>query len=154
MEDYARLKAESGIRYENTPPHHDKYRGIMNVIVYESGVANGDVIPGTGIPVMIRQGRGISMRHYPSASTTEFPPRPAMICWGERPSSATTTISRPALVWLTDQRTCGRFEPVRHVLCAGIVEGAFRSIAQCGRPIAVYGRFRGPELEPERSVSK
>lgn len=53
-----RLTAELGLRYENTPPYHDKYRGIMNVIVYESGVANGDVIPGAKVPVMLRPGQG------------------------------------------------------------------------------------------------
>ena len=53
-----RLTAELGLRYENTPPYHDKYRGIMNVIVYEPGVANGDVVPGAKVPVMIRPGEG------------------------------------------------------------------------------------------------
>lgn len=53
-----KLTAELGLRYENTPPYHDKYRGIMNVIVYEPGVANGDVVPGAKVPVMIRPGQG------------------------------------------------------------------------------------------------
>ena len=53
-----KLTAELGLRYENTPPYHDKYRGIMNVIVFEPGVANGDVVPGAKVPVMIRPGEG------------------------------------------------------------------------------------------------
>lgn len=53
-----KLTAELGLRYENTPPYHDKYRGIMNVIVYDSGVYDGDVIPSAKVPVMIRPGNG------------------------------------------------------------------------------------------------
>ncbi len=53
-----KLTAELGLRYEFTPPYHDKYRGIMNVIVYESGVYNGDLVPGAKTPVMIRPGSG------------------------------------------------------------------------------------------------
>jgi hypothetical protein len=53
-----KLTAELGLRYENTPPYHDKYRGIMNVIVYDSGVYNGEVLPGARVPVMIRPGEG------------------------------------------------------------------------------------------------
>ncbi|MGH8248830.1 MAG: hypothetical protein ACREUU_20670, partial [Gammaproteobacteria bacterium] len=53
-----KLTAEIGVRYEYTPPYHDKYRGIINVIVYESGVFNGDVISGARVPVFIRPGKG------------------------------------------------------------------------------------------------
>ncbi|MCC6368917.1 MAG: TonB-dependent receptor [Bryobacterales bacterium] len=53
-----KLTAELGLRYEFTPPYHDKYRGIMNVIVYDSGVYNGDLVPGAKVPVMIRPGKG------------------------------------------------------------------------------------------------
>ncbi|MEO8128632.1 MAG: TonB-dependent receptor [Bryobacteraceae bacterium] len=53
-----KLTAELGLRYENTPPYHDKYRGIINVIVYDSGVYNGALVPGAKTPVMIRPGTG------------------------------------------------------------------------------------------------
>ncbi len=53
-----KLTAEMGLRYENTPPYHDKYRGIMNVIVYDSGVYNGALVAGAKVPVMIRPGQG------------------------------------------------------------------------------------------------
>jgi hypothetical protein len=53
-----KLTAELGLRYENTPPYHDKYRGIMNVVVYDSGVYNGAITPGARVPVMIRPGDG------------------------------------------------------------------------------------------------
>ena len=53
-----KLTAELGLRYENTPPYHDKYRGIMNVIIYDSGVYNGALVPNARVPVMIRPGEG------------------------------------------------------------------------------------------------
>ncbi len=52
------LTAEFGLRYENTPPYHDKYRGIMNVMVYDSGVFNGELVPGARVPMMFRPGAG------------------------------------------------------------------------------------------------
>ncbi len=70
-----KLTAEFGLRYEFTPPYHDKYRGIMNVIVYDSGVFNGDLVPGARTPVMIRPGKGdfhegISFRFNDGVPTT------------------------------------------------------------------------------------
>ena len=53
-----KLTADLGLRYEFTPPYHDKYRGIINVIIYDSGVYNGDIIPGAKVPVLIRPGKG------------------------------------------------------------------------------------------------
>lgn len=53
-----RLTAELGLRYENTPPYHDKYRGIMNVYVFDSGVHDGQLVPGARVPVMFRPGSG------------------------------------------------------------------------------------------------
>lgn len=53
-----KLTAEIGLRYEFTPPYHDKYRGIMNVIVYDSGVFNGEIVQGARVPTMIRPGQG------------------------------------------------------------------------------------------------
>jgi len=53
-----KLTAEIGLRYENTPPYHDKYRGIMNVYVYDSGVFNGELVPGARVPTMFRPGKG------------------------------------------------------------------------------------------------
>ncbi len=53
-----KLTAELGLRYEFTPPYHDKYRGIINVIVYDSGVYNGQIVPGARVPTLIRPGKG------------------------------------------------------------------------------------------------
>lgn len=53
-----KLTAEFGLRYENTPPYHDKYRGIMNVYIYDSGVYNGELVPGAKVPLMFRPGKG------------------------------------------------------------------------------------------------
>ena len=53
-----KLTAELGLRYENTPPYHDKYRGIINVVVYDSGVHNGALVPGARVPALIRPGKG------------------------------------------------------------------------------------------------
>ncbi len=53
-----KLTAELGLRYENTPPYHDKYRGIMNVEVLDSGVYNGEIVPGARVPRMFRPGAG------------------------------------------------------------------------------------------------
>jgi hypothetical protein len=53
-----KLTAELGLRYENTPPYHDKYRGIMNVYIYDSGVHNGELVPGARVPTMFRPGAG------------------------------------------------------------------------------------------------
>ena len=53
-----KLTAELGLRYEFTPPYHDKYRGIINVIVYDSGVYNGEILPGARVPRHRRPGIG------------------------------------------------------------------------------------------------
>ncbi len=54
-----KLTLTLGIRYENTPPYSDKYRGAINVIVFDSGVGpDRQVIPGARVPVQIRPGDG------------------------------------------------------------------------------------------------
>jgi outer membrane receptor protein involved in Fe transport len=54
-----RLTLTLGVRYENTPPYSDKYRGAINVIVYDSGVGpDRQIAPGSRVPVQIRPGDG------------------------------------------------------------------------------------------------
>lgn len=54
-----KLTIDLGLRYENTPPYHDKYRGAINVIVYDSGVGpDRQLVPGARVPVQIRPGSG------------------------------------------------------------------------------------------------
>lgn len=53
-----KLTAELGLRYENTPTYHDKYRGLMNVYIYDSGVHDGKLVPGARVPLMFRNGKG------------------------------------------------------------------------------------------------
>ncbi|MGH9428007.1 MAG: TonB-dependent receptor domain-containing protein, partial [Terriglobia bacterium] len=47
-----KLTLSLGIRYENTPPFHDKYRGIMNLDL-QSGILDA-----TKVPVLTRPGAG------------------------------------------------------------------------------------------------
>lgn len=55
----SKLTLTLGLRYENTPPYHDKYRGGINVIVYDSGVGpDRQLIPGARVPAQIRPGKG------------------------------------------------------------------------------------------------
>ena len=53
-----KLTAELGLRYENTPTYHDKYRGLINVYVYDSGVHDGKLVPGARVPLLFRNGKG------------------------------------------------------------------------------------------------
>ena len=47
-----------GLRYENTPPYHDKYRGIMNVQMFDPGVGSNGLLPNTKTPIFTRPGTG------------------------------------------------------------------------------------------------
>ena len=54
-----KLTLTLGVRYENTPPYADKYRGGINVIVYESGVGpDRQLYPNPKVPAQIRSGNG------------------------------------------------------------------------------------------------
>jgi hypothetical protein len=53
-----RLTLNAGLRYENVRPWHDKYRGIMNVMLADPGVGPGGILANTQLPVYIRPGAG------------------------------------------------------------------------------------------------
>ena len=53
-----RLTMNIGLRYENTPPYHDKYRGIMNVQFFDLGVGPNGLLENSRVPVMVRPGEG------------------------------------------------------------------------------------------------
>jgi hypothetical protein len=55
-----RLTLNLGLRYENTRPWYDKYRGIMNLQIFDPGVgANGLLPPDqTRVPILTRPGGG------------------------------------------------------------------------------------------------
>jgi hypothetical protein len=54
-----RLTLSLGLRYENTPPYDDKYRGAINVPVYDSGVGpDRQLLPDASVPAQIRPGDG------------------------------------------------------------------------------------------------
>src|SRR5262249_41720774 len=55
-----KLTINIGLRYENTPPYHDKYRGIINAQFFDPGVGPGGLLsPGqTRVPILTRPGKG------------------------------------------------------------------------------------------------
>jgi outer membrane receptor protein involved in Fe transport len=53
-----RLTMNLGLRYENTPPYHDKYRSIMNVKYFDLGVGPNGLLEGSQVPIMVRPGEG------------------------------------------------------------------------------------------------
>ena len=54
-----RLSINLGLRYEYTPPYHDRYRGAMNVLLYDPGVTDDvRVDPNSRVPLMVRAGAG------------------------------------------------------------------------------------------------
>jgi hypothetical protein len=52
------LTLNVGLRYENSRPWHDKYRGIMNVQLFDLGVGPAGLLPGTKVPMLTRPGKG------------------------------------------------------------------------------------------------
>lgn len=52
------LTLNVGLRYENSPPWHDKYRGIMNVKLFDLGVGPSGILSGTKVPILVRPGKG------------------------------------------------------------------------------------------------
>jgi hypothetical protein len=53
-----RLTINLGLRYENSPPWHDKYRGIMNVQMFDPGVGPQGLLAGSKVPIFTRGGSG------------------------------------------------------------------------------------------------
>jgi hypothetical protein len=46
------------LRYENARPWADKYRGIVNVQMFGTGMSGNDVVPGAKAPIITRPGSG------------------------------------------------------------------------------------------------
>jgi hypothetical protein len=55
-----RLTLNLGLRYENTRPWYDKYRGIMNLQMFDPGVGPNSLLPPgeTRVPILTRPGEG------------------------------------------------------------------------------------------------
>ncbi|PWU06952.1 MAG: hypothetical protein C5B51_11120, partial [Terriglobia bacterium] len=53
-----KLTVNVGLRYELTPPYHDKYRGIMSVYLFDPGVGPNGKLPNSHQPALIRPGQG------------------------------------------------------------------------------------------------
>lgn len=55
-----RLTLNLGLRYENTRPWYDKYRGIMNLQFFDPGVGPDGLLPAsqTRVPILTRPGSG------------------------------------------------------------------------------------------------
>lgn len=53
-----RLTLNLGLRYENSPPWHDKYRGIVNIQMFDPGVGPNGLLPNTQVPNFVRPGTG------------------------------------------------------------------------------------------------
>ncbi|MDQ2898925.1 MAG: TonB-dependent receptor, partial [Acidobacteriota bacterium] len=53
-----KLTLNAGLRYENSRPWHDKYRGIVNVAVPSSGVGSDGLLSNAPQPIITRPGSG------------------------------------------------------------------------------------------------
>jgi hypothetical protein len=53
-----KITINMGLRYENSRVWHDKYRGIMNVQLFDLGVDSNGLKPGTKVPMLTRPGDG------------------------------------------------------------------------------------------------
>ncbi len=54
----SKLTVNVGLRYENPRPWYDKYRGIMNVKLFDPGVGPNGFLPGSKLPIITRPGDG------------------------------------------------------------------------------------------------
>ena len=54
----SRLTLDLGLRYEYTPPYHDKFRGIINPQLFDPGVGADGLREGTRHPILTRPGEG------------------------------------------------------------------------------------------------
>ncbi len=52
------LTLNIGLRYENSRIWNDKYRGIMNVKLFDLGVGPDGLLPNTKVPILTRPGKG------------------------------------------------------------------------------------------------
>jgi len=53
-----KLTLNIGLRYENPRPWHDKYRGIVNVKLFDPGVGPNGFLPNSKLPIITRPGEG------------------------------------------------------------------------------------------------
>jgi hypothetical protein len=53
-----KVTVNAGLRYERVPPYHDKYRGMMNIKVYDAGATTAGLNAQTRVPLMVRPGTG------------------------------------------------------------------------------------------------
>ncbi|HLJ16158.1 MAG TPA: TonB-dependent receptor [Bryobacteraceae bacterium] len=53
-----KLTLNIGVRYENARPWHDKYRGMMNVQLFNPGVGPNGILPNAAPPIITRPGNG------------------------------------------------------------------------------------------------
>ena len=65
----SRVTLSLGLRYENSPPYHDKYDAIFNAQLFDPGVAAGGLLEGTRTPILTRPGegdfyRGVGFRYH------------------------------------------------------------------------------------------
>lgn len=61
----SRLTLNAGVRYEFTPPYHDKYDAIVNLRIFDPGVGPDGIRQGTRVPVLMRPGSGDFYRGVP-----------------------------------------------------------------------------------------
>ena len=54
----SKLTLNAGLRYENPRPWHDKYRGIINVKMFDPGVGPDGFLPNSKLPIITRPGQG------------------------------------------------------------------------------------------------
>ena len=54
----SKLTLNIGLRYENPRPWHDKYRGIVNVKLFDPGVGPNGFLPNSKLRIITRPGEG------------------------------------------------------------------------------------------------
>ena len=149
-----KLTAELGLRYENTPPYHDKYRGIINVIVYDSGVYNGALVPGREVPGHdpARQ-RRLSMKDCHSISMTASRRLTGDDLLGRETVKRDNNDFAPRISLAYRPSEHGPFAPALGMFYVqDIVEAAVRSFPECRWTLAIHRRFGTAQRESERSV--
>ena len=107
-----RLTLNLGLRYEYTPPYHDKYRGAMNVLFFDHGVTDDlRVDPNSRVPIMVRTGSGDFHEGLPyhwhdgiptAASGDGVLPRALMV------SDQNDFAPRIGIAWRPDEKTTVR----------------------------------------------
>ena len=107
-----KLTLNVGVRYENARPWHDKYRGIMNIQLFDLGVGPNGLFSGHEGPHPHPAGkrRFLSRPQFPLRRRSGSP-RPATSTWAAAWSIPTTTTSRRVSASPTARRTAGRSGP-------------------------------------------